>query len=416
MATSSSQKIGVLTATIVGMNAMIGAGIFVIPTTLAGQAGPASIVTFAFVSFAVWCMAQSIARVAQLFPQEGSFYTYTRQWGGHVFGLAVAACYLLGIVVAMGFLTHSAGQHLVHYAPSLSSQTLGMLALALLTCLNMFDVSLSTAGQQVLIVLTVFPLLATTIICFTKASLSNLVPFAPHGIKSVLQQTKEVAFSFFGFEAIASLFAVIRNPQKNLPKAITYSLLLVAGLYLLFVFSLILAVPASFFSQYPGPISNALSHVFPDNEWIIEGIHLSSLVAILGTLHSMIWASGALLLSFIKKVRCCSTQQLLVSGIINHQTTTLCVGLAIFISFASLTNDLFCSLTALFLITSYVCAMITLLTLHSEWKSGQNVITLTGIATAALVFYFAAENCVQVLRMKNTSATPQTIAASSLKS
>lgn len=408
MATSSSQKIGVLTATIVGMNAMIGAGIFVIPTTLAGQAGPASIITFAFVAFAVWCMAQSIARVAQLFPQEGSFYTYARQWGGHFFGLAVAACYLMGIVVAMGFLTHSAGQHLMHYAPSLSSQTLGALTLALLTCLNMFNVSLSALGQQILIVLTVFPLVATTAICLTKASLTNLVPFAPHGIKSVLAQTKEVAFAFFGFEAIASLFTIIRNPEKNLPRAITYSLLLVAGLYLLFVLSLILAIPSCVFSEYPGPISNALSHIFPHNEWIIEGIHLSSLFAILGTLHSMIWASGALFLSFIKKIRCCPTQQLLVCGIVNHQTATLCIGLAIFVSFSVLTNDLFCSLTALFLITSYVCAMITLLTLPSEWKSGQNIITLTGIATALLIFYFAADKCIDVAQVKNIKATSQT--------
>ncbi len=405
MTTGPSQKIGLLTATIVGMNAMIGAGIFTAPSALA--AGPASILTFAFVAFAVWCMAQSIARVAQLFPQEGSFYAYVRPWGGHGMGLIAAACYLFGITIAMGLLTHAAGEHLVRYIPSTSPQFLGGSCLVALTFLNLFGVSLSSLSQQILIILTLFPLLATTVLCFTKASLSNLVPFAPRGIKSIFEQTRTVAFSFFGFESIASLFTIIRDPQKNLPRAISYSLLIVAGLYLLFVSALILAIPQRFFSEYPGPVANALIHVFPGKDWVIECIHLSSLFAILGTLHSMIWASGALTLSFFKKIRVCATQQLLVCGIINRQSTTILIGGCIFASFSLLSSTLFFSLTALFLITSYVLAMVTLLTIPSEWKSGRNAVTVTGIAMALLIFYFAADNCRQSVLKKlcSTAAT-----------
>ncbi len=407
MTTDHSQKIGLLTATIVGMNAMIGAGIFTIPSALAGNAGPASILTFAFVAFAVWCMAQSIARVAQLFPQEGSFYAYVRPWGGHTMGLFAASCYLLGITIAMGLLTHSAGEHLVRYVPSSSPQFLGGSCLIALTFLNLFGISLSSISQQILIVLTVFPLLATTALCFTKASLSNLVPFAPYGIKSIFEQTRTVAFSFFGFEAIASLFAIIRDPQKNLPRAISYSLMIVAGLYLLFVTSLILAIPLHYFSEYPGPVANALIHVFPGKDWVIECIHISSLFAILGTLHSMIWASGVLTLSLFKKIRVCSTQQLLVCGALNKQSATIFIGGCIFGSFYLLSSTLSFILTALFLITSYVLAMITLLTIPSEWKSGRNAITVTGIATALLIFYFAADNCCQsgMKKLCSTAAT-----------
>lgn len=393
MTTDQSQKIGLLTAIIVGMNAMIGAGIFVSPSALASQAGPATILTFAFVGFAIWCMAQSIARVAQLFPQEGSFYTYARPWAGHVGGLLAAAFYLCGIIIGMGLLTHAAGEHLVRYIPCLSAEFLGIVCLVALTFLNLFGVSLSTLSQQILIVLTVFPLIGTMALCFTKASASNLVPFAPFGIKSIFEQTRTVAFAFFGFEATASLFSIIRDPERNLPRAITYSLLIVAGLYLCFVTSLIFAIPLSTFSEYPGPVANALVQVFPHNEWVIECIHSAILFAILGTLHSMIWASGALTLSFFKKIRAHKTQQLLVCGFINRQTTTILISGLIFGSFYLLANDLFFNFTALFLITSYVLAMITLLTIPSEWKSGQNIITITGILTAALIFYFAADNC-----------------------
>ncbi len=75
MSTNQTQKIGLAVATIVGMNAMIGAGIFAVPAALASHVGPAGIITYAFVILAVWFMGSSIARLAQLFPQEGSFYT-----------------------------------------------------------------------------------------------------------------------------------------------------------------------------------------------------------------------------------------------------------------------------------------------------------------------------------------------------
>ena len=102
----SSQKIGLTTATIIGMNAMIGAGIFSTPTKLLSYVGPAGILAYLFVVIAVWFMASSFARLGQLFPTEGSFYTYARQWGGHSMGLVSSGSYILGIVIAICISIH----------------------------------------------------------------------------------------------------------------------------------------------------------------------------------------------------------------------------------------------------------------------------------------------------------------------
>lgn len=392
MSTGPSDKIGVSTATIVGMNAMIGAGIFALPTMLATNVGPAGILSLAFVAGAVWFMAQSFARVAQLYPQEGSFYTYTRQWGGHNAGIVANASYILGLLIAMGLLAHSAGDHLAHSFPMYSGKVWGLITLGTLTFLNMMGVSLSELGQQILIVCTVFPLIGTTVMCLTKANVANLTPFAPKGIASVFDATRFAVFGFFGFEASASLFAIIKDPEKNLPKAITYSLLAVALLYLAFVASLILAVPLNLFAQYPGPVTNSLSHVFPNQPWVLTAIHISSLSAILGTLHSMIWASGALLLSFIKKLRVESTQKLVAHGILNSTTSVLLIGLGIYTSFVTFKDDMFFNFTALFLLTAYGLSMAALLVLKKEWESKQNYITVAGFACAGLIAYFAITN------------------------
>lgn len=389
MSTCQSNKIGVSTATIVGMNAMIGAAIFATPSVLASRVGPAAIITYAFVAISVWFMAQSIARVAQLFPQEGSFYTYARQWGGHSVGLLANGAYLIGLLIAMGLLAHSAGDHLVHYFPEVSASHLGIITLAALTLLNVMGVSLSSLGQQILIVLTVFPLIATTVICLSKANIDNFFPFTPYGPISILDATRFVAFGFFGFEASASLFNVIKDPEENLPKALTYSLICVAVIYLAFVISLIAAVPLNLFAQHPGPVSGPLSVIFPNNTWLIECIHISSISAILGTLHSMIWSSGSLLLTFTRKLRNKVAQHFLAYGVMNQSVAILLIGGAIFTSFALLHDTMFFNFTAIFLLIAYSLSMITLLFIKEEWQSGQNYITLAGLLTAAVMFCFA---------------------------
>ena len=253
MPAASEKKIGLATATTIGMNAMIGAGIFTVPTAMAKNVGPAGILAYFFVITSVWCMALSLARLAALYPEEGSFYTYARQWGGHAAGVAASGAYFIGLIIAMGLLSRTAGHYLALFfcdtgllltCTDGTSYMLGLGILIGLTILNMFGAALSELGQQILIVCTVFPLIASTVMCLFKAKLSNLTPFAPYGFRNVFAATREAIFGFFGFECAASLFNIVENPQQNVPRALSYSITIVGTIYLLFVASLILAVPS----------------------------------------------------------------------------------------------------------------------------------------------------------------------------
>ncbi len=398
MSTQNSQKIGVATATIVGMNAMIGAGIFSVPAALASCVGPAGILTYIFVIGAVWFMAQSIARVAQLYPEEGSFYNYTKPWAGHTFGLVAGFAYMIGLLLAMGLLAQFAGTFLEWYFPTVSPYALGLITLGTLTLLNIVGISLSQIGQYILIVCTVFPLLAITALCLSKAHFSYLIPFAPHGWLNVLRATKYAIFGFFGFECAASLFTVVKDPSKNVPKALTLSIIIVGIIYLLFVISIILSTPLHCFTDPRIPITEILKTIFPGNHVVIGIIHASMLSAVLGTIHSMIWSSSTLLQTLCSMVKTGPIKAMNVRGWITHKTSVLFIGFIIFLSYISFRNlDIFFNLTAIFIVFAYATSMITLLTLESEWKSGRNIKTLIGLATAALIFGFAVEGLITAL-------------------
>lgn len=392
-----SKKIGVITATIIGMNAMIGAGIFAAPASISIQVGPAGILAYLFVVCAVWFMAQSLARLTELYPEEGSFYTYAKVWGGHAGGMLASTSYLLGLVIAMGLLCQLAGGYLFALFPYLNPTILGLLALLTIVVLNLIGVKFSELGQHILIVCTVFPLIAITIMCFSKASFANLVPFAPYGFGAVMKGTRIAIFGFFGFECITSLFNIVQDPARNVSRAVTYSILIVGAIYTLFITSIVLAIPYTLFSHAMVPLSEPLKIIFA-YDWIIGMINFAILAAILGTIHSMLWATSHLLFSVLKRVKNVSVQKLIAEDIINYTFCVLAIGSFIFASYMLLNNiNLFFNFTAIFIVTSYIMAMITLLTLKSQWKSGQNIKTVLGILTACAIIIFAGEGLIEEL-------------------
>ncbi len=393
--TQGQQKIGISTATIIGMNAMIGAGIFTIPAAMAAHVGPAGILAFVFVVATIWFMAMSIARLAYLFPEGGSFYTYAKQWSGHLGGMLAVSSYMTGLLIAMGLLCRQAGIYLQAFFPGIDPYTLGITILVLLVLLNMFGVQLSQVGQHILIVCTVFPLMTTMLMCLTKADWHNLFPFAPYGFTNVLKATRMVIFSFFGFECATSLFNIVEDPAKNVPRALAYSIILVGGIYTLFIGALMISTPMAHFTSPNMRVSELLSILFPDNWWIIKLIDFSILSAIVGTVHSMIWSSSNLLKDIIQKMRNPVTKSLLEHGYINTKSIVLFIGLCILASFILLKNiNLFFYFTALFLVFAFVMSMITLLTIKQEWKNQQNIQTIFGILTATAIFAFALEGII----------------------
>ncbi|MFC1894917.1 hypothetical protein ACFLYH_03135, partial [Candidatus Dependentiae bacterium] len=71
------EKIGIRSAVIVGINAMVGAGIVAIPTVLASKVGPAGIISCIISTIAVMCIGVSLGRAAEICPGDGWNYLYT---------------------------------------------------------------------------------------------------------------------------------------------------------------------------------------------------------------------------------------------------------------------------------------------------------------------------------------------------
>ena len=373
----SHEKLGLMMATIIGMNAMIGAGIFAVPAALQTSVGPAGILTYALVIVGVICMALTFARVAQEFSQEGSFYTYAYQWGGHTAGVLATTSYLIGLIIAMSLLTRITGSSLHVYIPHYSAEFLGLCALTLMTLLNLAGAVLSKAGQIILLVLTILPIVGITGLCLLNTQISNLIPFAPYGFSQVFTATKAVVFGFFGFEAIPSLFSIVENPKRNVPLAIIYSVALVGTIYLIFVTAIMVALPRSLFIDAGTPLSQVLVEFFPTMPWLIHSINWAIIITIMGTIHAMIWAVSSLMSSFSKK---------LSSTHLTHKQAVLILGTSIGVCSLVLKSiNLLFSLAAIFIILAYTTTLITFIYSKKNKSCSSTIIAWVGIITALII-------------------------------
>ena len=340
MTQEKPQKISLLMATIAGVNAMIGASIFINPASLQVSVGPAAVVTYIGVIAAVWIMALALARVAALYPQAGAFYTYASAWGGHTMGVIASVSYLCGLTLAMGLLTRLIGMYLSYYVPALPHTALSLIVLWSLIALTMAGASLTKIGQMILLILTIAPVLLIIGLCASKASVSNLTPFMPHGYTSLVYAIKAVIFGFFGFETATSLYNLVDQPEKNVPRALTYSIIIVGALYISFITAIFLALPRSVFTSAEIPLSEALLAVFPEYTWLVDLLRASIIITIMGTLHALIWSLSELLCATIhrarKRVNLIPTQAVLLIGAIVSFNTLVFKNLGLFFNFCSI--------------------------------------------------------------------------------
>ncbi len=349
MNNDSHKTIGLMTAIMIGVNAMIGASIFTIPEQLSLTVGPAALLTYAFVIFGVWCIASSLAYVAQYYATEGSFYSYVSAWAGKKAGLFAAMSYIIGLIIALGLLTRITGTYLNTQFPAIPAYILSGIALVLLLITLIAGHKMARWGQIFLLIFTLAPMIIITALCFSNASFARLTPFMPHGFGSVFTAMKYVIFGFFGFEAITSLHNIVDQPEKTVPRAITWSIAAVSIIYVAFILSTLVGIPSELFATHHS-LDKVLYAQFPQLNWLISMIVWGIIITILGTIHSMVWAVGTMITSI------CTL------GNFGYKTTQkqaiIGVGILVYLCSIAFSNlNLFFSLTSIGIISALIMAI-----------------------------------------------------------
>ncbi|MDF1532819.1 MAG: amino acid permease, partial [ANME-2 cluster archaeon] len=247
-----SREMGVLSATMIGVGAMIGAGIFVLTGIAAGEAGPALILVFLLNGVVTTFTAMTYAELSSAIPEAGGGYLWVKHslpgingflsgwmsWFAHA---VAGSLYALGFGAYFGLLLDTynitlfglTGDHLVKFLA---------VAIALVFIyINYMGASETGAianiiGFAKIAILGVFIVSGLYAMYNRPEFFSNFHPFLPNGFGGVFMAMGLTFIAFEGYEVIAQTAEEVREPKKNLPRAIFLSMLIVIPIYLLVAF------------------------------------------------------------------------------------------------------------------------------------------------------------------------------------
>ncbi|WP_420641242.1 amino acid permease [Candidatus Leptofilum sp.] len=228
------RELGFWAALTIGAGTMIGAGIFLLSGIAISLAGPGAI--FSYIAAGVVCIitAASAAELATGMPTSGGDYFFVSRSLGPSFGAISGIGIWLSLTFAIAFYLVGMGEYLHEFLPI--SPIWGAVAGGvLLMALNVVGAK-ESGGAQVVVVLTLMGILGIyTVSSGFNMDSANLVPFLPQGVSPVFSTTALVFISFLGFVKIAAVSEEIKEPSKNLPRALIGSVALVTVLYVLIV-------------------------------------------------------------------------------------------------------------------------------------------------------------------------------------
>jgi amino acid transporter/nucleotide-binding universal stress UspA family protein len=247
-----AREMSTLDATLIGVGAMIGAGIFVLIGIAAGVAGPALIISFILNGLIAFLTAMSYAELGSCFHDAGGGYLWVKEglpkWNGFISGWMswfahAVACSLYALGFGAYF-QHVLGEFSITMPQwgFFSPQKILAASTAILFAYVNFRGASETGkiGNLVtitkIIILLIFIGFGLELIIRQGDWRTTFSPFLPHGAGGVFRAMGLTFIAFQGFEVIAQSSEEIKNPRKNIPKAVFLSLLIVIPIYILVAF------------------------------------------------------------------------------------------------------------------------------------------------------------------------------------
>lgn len=282
--TSLERRLGTTDAVVVGLGAMLGAGVFVALGPAAAAAGSLLLVGLAVAAVVATCNALSSAQLAAVHPASGGAYVYGRRRLGPYWGHLAGFGFVVGKTASCAAMALTVG---AYAAPSLA-RPLAVVAVIALLAVNLrgLDKTLQLTRLLVGAVLVALALVVVAGLAGGTARADGLVEAPGVGAYDVLQSAGLLFFAFAGYARITALAEEVRDPARTIPRAVPIALGIVLATYLLVAVTALAAVGPVALAGSAAPLATvvdagSLSSLTP-------AVRVGGAVAALGVLLSLL--------------------------------------------------------------------------------------------------------------------------------
>jgi APA family basic amino acid/polyamine antiporter len=247
---SLHRSLSTLDLTLMGIGAVIGAGVFVLTGIAAAtKAGPAIILSYIISGLAALFSALAYAELAACIGGTGSAYSYAYAGFGEIIAWIIGWNLLLEYVMSVGtvaigwsgYVTNFLEAINVHLPAAITKNPfdggyvnlIAVMIILALTGLLCLGVKHSARLNAVVVTIKLLTIATFIIVASMNVDVRNWSNFFPFGWSGVMEGAALVFFAYIGFDALSTAVEEALEPQRSIPKAIVISLLICTVIYII---------------------------------------------------------------------------------------------------------------------------------------------------------------------------------------
>jgi APA family basic amino acid/polyamine antiporter len=283
-----ARRLGLFDAVVIGLGAMIGAGVFVAFAPAAEAAGSGLLVGLGIAGAVAYCNATSSAQLAALYPQSGGAYEYGRRRLGPYWGFLAGWAFVVGKTASCAAMALTFG---VYVWPA-QQRSVAVAVVVAVTAVNYRGIQKTAALTRLIVALVVSVLSGIVVAAFVTpdASVTHLADPLEAGWQGILRSAGFLFFAFAGYARIATLGEEVVDPSRTIPRAIPLALAITLVAYALVAVASLLAVGPQALASSPAPLETVVRASPFDT--VVPFVRVGAAIAALGVLLSLVAGVG----------------------------------------------------------------------------------------------------------------------------
>jgi APA family basic amino acid/polyamine antiporter len=282
------RRVSLFALTAYGVGNVLGAGIYALIGEVVGLTGNLSWLAFILASVTGALTGLSYAELSAMYPRSAAEFVYTEE----AFKIRLLSFILGWIIIFSGIL--SAATVALGFANYLSNLIgvssifliilFAIILIVILSMINFIGIKTSTRTNIIFTLVEATGLIIIIIIGIFGTEKPNFF-ILPTGapITVIFSSVALIFFAYIGFEDIANIAEEVKDPHKNLPKAIIISIIITTILYCLTAISVVNILPYSTIGTSDAPLRDVAETIMGP----IGGI-MMSLIALFATANTVL--------------------------------------------------------------------------------------------------------------------------------
>jgi APA family basic amino acid/polyamine antiporter len=277
------RDLGLFQAVAVGVGIILGAGIYVLLGAASGIAGNAVWLSFLFAALIALLTGLSYAELSSMFPTDAAEYDYTKKafksqrLAFFIAYQVILSAIISGAAVAIGFAGYFKELFNLNH-----TVIIAILVIIFFSFINYKSIKSSAWTNVICTALEVSGLLLIIILAIPKLGNVSYIEM-PFGFKGILKASALVFFAFLGFESIVKLSEEVKNPEKNIPRALLLSILITTLLYVLVAIAAVSIIDWQILAKSTAPLADVAANILGQNAFV-----LLSVIALFSTANTVL--------------------------------------------------------------------------------------------------------------------------------